>query len=166
MVGIRFVLPVEWLKSGQPDKPLDEGSPTIKNFRTEQQRLYTPLEELFWRVQFAMGIDESKRAEFKVSFFGPNLATASTLDQAHANEIEQRAGVLSPQTWCAMNRRNYVAERANTIKHRLTKQPDEVMPGDLGNTNPGADGKGGDGVSKKDGGSRNGANPKSEKPKE
>jgi hypothetical protein len=158
MVAMAFVLPVEWLKSAEPATELSHGSPVIKNFQAEQAILFTHIEELFWRVQELMGVNPNVRQKYTVRFFGPTLAVASALDQARVNEIRQRCGVLSPQTWAASERLNWMQERANTIKHRQTAQPGEVMPGDSGNTNVTGDqpsaGQGGDGQTKKDGGTR------------
>lgn len=158
MVALAFVLPVEWLKSEEPKTELSHGSPVIKNFQAEQQILFAHVEDLFWRVQDLMGVDSKVRLKYKVEFFGPTLAVGSALDQARVNEIEERSGALSPQTWCAMKGRSWALERANTIKHRLTAQPGEVMPGDSGNTNidgtQAAAGQGGDGQTKKNGGTK------------
>ena len=162
-IAARFVLPVEWLLSKETQQPLGEGSPVIKNFRKEQAKLCKHVTEIFWKVQAMMGIDPALRLKYCAEFFGPELAVANALDQARTNEIEVRNGALSPQTWCSQVGRNWAVERAGTIQHRETAQPNEVMPGDSGNTNidPGqkSTGQGGDGETKKNAGtSRGGAN--------
>lgn len=152
-IAARVVLPVEWLTSKETSTPLGEGSPVIKNFRKEQARLYKHVVDMFWRVQEMMGVDGKLRLKYCVEFFGPELAIASALDQARVNEIEERCGVLSPQTWCQEKARSWAVERAGMIQHRLTAQDGEVMPGDAGNTNVTGTqktaGQGGDGVTKK-----------------
>ena len=109
-----------------------------------------------------MGVDPALRLKYCAEFFGPELAIGSALDQARVNEIEERSGALSPQTWCSQVGRNWAVERAGMIQHRETVQPNEVMPGDLGNTNVTPDqksaGQGGDGETKSSNGtSRGGA---------
>jgi hypothetical protein len=152
MIALSFVLPVEWLKASTPDTEIGHTSPVVKNFYTEQAILFEHITRLFWMVQTMMGVPEEWMLDYECKFYGPVIAVGNALDQARTNEIELRSGALSPQTWCAMQGRNYWQERANMIKHRQTAQPGEVMPGDAGNTNVTNDqksaGQGGDGVSK------------------
>lgn len=161
-IASRFVLPVEWLLGKETQNPLGEGSPVIKNFRKEQAKLYKHVTEIFWKVQSMMGVAPELRLKYCAEFFGPELGVGSTLDQARANEIKLRNGAMSPQTWASEDGRNWAVERAGMIQHRETAQPNEVMPGDSGNTNIDANqkstGQGGDGETKKNAGtSRGGA---------
>lgn len=153
-VGLAFVLPVEWLLGKQTESPLGAGSPVTKNFIAEQNALFAHLEDLFWHVQILMGVPAEERLKYNIRFFGPALALDKALDEARVSEIDIRNGSLSPQTRAAQMGRDWAFERAQMIKHRKTKQPDEVMPGDAGNTNvtseqPSA-GQGGDGTTTKD----------------
>ncbi len=154
-VACAFVLPVEWLKATETPDPLGDGHPTTRNFKREQGILFRYLTDLFWYVQEQMGVEPELRTQYQIQFFGPILSTADPEAQARMYEIEQRVGSLSPQSIAAMRGRNYATERANTILHRRTQQPGEVMPGDVGNTNvqgnnPSAS-SGGDGITKKPG---------------
>ncbi|MBA3761732.1 MAG: phage portal protein [Chthoniobacterales bacterium] len=161
-IALVFVLPVSWLLSTDPkDQAIQAGSPFTKNFKRKQRNLYEHIVDLFWRVQELMGVDKAAREKFKVTVHGPQIAEASALDQERVAEIALRNGTLSPQTYARTSNRNYAKERAGMIKHRKTAQPNEVMPGDSGNTNVEGDapsaGQGGDGQTKKSGGARKGA---------
>lgn len=152
-VATRTHLPLPWLLGEELQKPLSEGSPTVKFLRGEQGSLFDQVIELFWMVQESMGVNPDIRQKYNITVFGPELAVGTAEEEARVGEIEVRNGVLSPQTWAARRRRNWLIERAQTIQHRRTKQPGEVMPGDAGNTNvsntqPSAS-DGGDGKTKK-----------------
>lgn len=146
-----FVLPVEWLLTTEPKDPLTPGSPVIANFETEQEVLFTNVEELFWRVQRMFGMDaDMLRLKYCLYFNGKRLAVGKALDEARVDEIMLRAGGTSPQEITAKYGGVWAITRANMIKYRATKQPGEAMPGDAGNTNPSsALDNGGDGVTKK-----------------
>ena len=148
-----FNLPWEWALSQSMPTSIDDSHPTVKRYRREQTAFFAKVKQLFWKVQLAMGVDSGVVSKYSVDFFGPSLGEGTYYDRARAFEIEQRSGALSPQTWAAKLRRNYYVERGQTIQHRNSKQPDEVMPGDAGNTNITNDqptaGQGGNGTTEK-----------------
>lgn len=137
-IAINFVLPLEWLKASEPQEPLRLGSPTVKNFQTEQGWLYSHVEDVFWRVQKMMGIDTDKiKEEYELIITGPLLGIGKPDEEATKMQILQQCAAVSPQTISATFGLKYNVERANTIRHRDSLQPGEVAPGDLGNTDPG-----------------------------
>ncbi len=155
-----FQHPWEWLVGQEPQTPVGPGSPCTKNFQTEQGILYDKVRELFWKVQVLFGEKDvaTLKKTYELAVHGPNLAMGTGKDEAQIDEIYQRAGAMSPQTMAARRGLSYQKERANTIKHRKTRQPDEVMPGDAGSGTPNSEqGGGGDGETKKNGGTRGGA---------
>ena len=155
-----FQMPWEWLVGQEPVTPVGPGSPSTKNFQTEQGILFDKVRELFWKVQALFGVKdiETLKTTYELTVHGPNLAMGTGKDEAQIDEIYQRAGAMSPQTMAARRGMSYQKERSNTIKHRKSRQPDEVMPGDAGSGTPnGEKGGGGDGETKKNGGSRGGA---------
>lgn len=159
-IGGCFQVPWEWLVGQEPVTPVGPGSPSTKNFQTEQGILFDKVRELFWKVQAMFGVPDiaTLKATYQLTIHGPNLAMGTGKDEAQIDEIYQRTGAMSPQTMAARRGLNYQKERSNTIKHRKTRQPDEVMPGDAGSGTPnGEKGGGGDGESKKNGGTRGGA---------
>lgn len=136
-VASAFVLPVEWLLTAEPKDPLTPGSPVIANFEVEQQLLFTKVEELFWNIQGRMGVNVAKnKAKYTLYFNGKRLAVGKALDEARVDQILTTIGATSPQETAAKHGHNWVVSRANTIRHRATKQDGEAMPGDAGNTNP------------------------------
>ncbi len=113
-----------------------------KNFLREQRLLYGKgsdtrgkLHEMWDKVQTMYGVSPENLKKFRPEFYGPRIPVANALDEARIGEIEQRCGVLSPQTWASSLGRNWFIERLGQLKHRATKAEDEVMPGDAGNTN-------------------------------
>jgi hypothetical protein len=153
LIASPFNLPYEWLMSKTLEHQLSEDSPTAKRYKREQNTLFVHLSDLFWRVQKMMGVDPSLRLKYYIKFNGPTIGNGEDLlNRARASEIEQRGGTLSPQTWAKKQGRNYLIERKQSIQHRETRQPGEVMPGDAGNTNVTPDqptaGQGGNGTSK------------------
>jgi len=150
-VAANFVLPKSWLLAEEPTEPLSPGSPTVANFETEQEIMFEQIHTIFWTVQGMMGVNvEQGMKNYDLLFNGKRLAVGKALDEARVDEILQKIGAQGPQTTAAKHGNNYAQERAGTIKHRLTVQPGEVMPGDAGNTGDSTP----DGSSKKDGGSR------------
>lgn len=150
-VAINFVLPQDWLLGNEPENPLSPGSPVIANFREQQGWFYNYIIELFWKVQEMMGVDiETSKPKFEVYIVGPRLAVGKVLDEARAQQIFMQLGATSPQEIAQLINNRYVISRSNVLKHRETLQPDEVAPGDLGNTNPAQN----DGTSKKGGGTK------------
>jgi len=140
--------------STEPTTSLSSGSPTARRYAREQTSLFRHLTDLFWRVQTRMGVNEAMRLKYRPLFTGPVVTNAKErLDDARADEIEQRSGTLSPQTWARKSGRYYAIERAMAMAHRNTRMPGEVMPGDAGNTNVSPDqeatGQGGDGKTTK-----------------
>lgn len=168
-VAANFVLPKSWMLAEEPTEPLSPGSPTVANFETEQGIMFEGVHDIFWVVQGMMGINvEQAMKNYDLLFNGKRLAVGKALDEARVDEILQKIGAQGPQTTSAKHGNNYAQERAGTIKHRLTAQPGEAMPGDAGNTAGGSqDGmtttgggtKAGDGS----GGTQSGAGPKKAK---
>lgn len=160
-VGAPFNFPVEWLLCKESEFPINESSPVSKRWKREQTEFFMENEVLFWKVQELMGMSPELQTKYEVKFYGPDITSDTALNETRIMEIEQRSGTLSPQTWAAKRGRNWAIERAQAILHRRTAQPNEVMPGDAGNTNVTGDqpssGQGGDGVTKKDGGQKDGA---------
>lgn len=153
LIAAPFNLPFQWLMSVELEEQITEDDPVARRYSREQCMLYSHLSSLFWNVQERMGVDPALKLKYYIQFYGPTIgAGEDQLARARANEIEQRAGTLSPQTWARARGRNYLIERRQTIKHRETRQPGEVMPGDAGNTNVTPDqptaGQGGNGTSK------------------
>lgn len=149
-IAANYQLPVDWLLTTEPTAPINPGSPTVSMLQTEKSTLYGKVEELFWKVQEMMGVDtQTVKDQYDITFNGPTIPVASVLDQTRADEINMRLHVTSPQHIAARNGTNYVATRIETLQHRATAQPGEVMPGDLGNTNVNSDG-----LSKANGGQR------------
>jgi len=136
-IAASFVLPVEWLLTTDPKEPLTPGSPVIANFEVEQEMLFEKTEELFWMVQALMGVNVAKcKKEYTLYFNGKRLAVGKALDEARVDQLQLLCGATSPQEIAAKNGTNWTISRANMMKHRATKQPGEVMPGDAGNTSP------------------------------
>lgn len=158
-VAAVFLLPFKWLIGEELDAPLEPGSRVTKNFKRQQRLLYGngehtrgKLHEMWDKVQALNGVSPETLKKYRPEFYGPPIPVANALDEARIGEIEQRCGVLSPQTWASKLGRNWFIERIGQLKHRATKQEDEVMPGDAGNTNVTPDqksaGQGGDGEKK------------------
>lgn len=155
-----FQIAWEWLVGQETLNPVGPGSPITMAFKTKQGRLYRKETSIFWKVQKLCGEKDiaKLKEEYEVEIQGPDLAVGAALDEAKINEIYQRAGAMSPQTMAKRRGLKYPKERKQTIQHRASRQPDEVMPGDAGSGTPnGEKGGGGDGESKKDGGTRGGA---------
>lgn len=65
----------------------------------------------------------------------PSLTTRDPLQEAQVRDIETRAGVLSPQTWCELEGRDYAIESQRIAEHqeRFGPGPGALpMPGDGG----------------------------------
>ena len=161
-VGAVFEIPEHWLLAENVIEPLPEDSPYALALYALQERFYTELEELFWKVQISMGIPEEQvmeyRLQYNLNISGPDVSIPKPLDRARINDLEVKHSVLSPQQWAASRKRNYAVTRAQIIAHRGTKMDDEQFPGDVGNTSTGEvnNSGGGDGVSKSDGSPRSG----------
>jgi hypothetical protein len=151
-VADNFVLPVEWLLSSEPTDPISPGSPVVANFKTEQAEFYGYVEDLFWKVQELYGVNvESIRPKYELLISGPRLAVGKALDEARVAQILLQTGASSPQNIARTFGVDYNISRADTIAHYATLQPGEMAPGSIGATT----GQATDGVSKKDGGTKN-----------
>lgn len=94
--------------------------PAVKRFEREQARFGACFRRVHRRViehAVVIGKLPEQALQLKSVVTGPTVASRNALDEARTREIENRAGVLSPQTWSRLSGLDYETEQKQRVEH-------------------------------------------------